>query len=153
MGRSQPESAPEQLKACLECQKRKSRCTSELPCAFCHKANRSCVYTPRPQRTPLTRKNLDAAEQKCQKLASMLKTLNPDVDIESLLKDSETSINSQLASPSSSGTSPPAPTGSSNKYEWHEDPLSADEDEIQSPRDGMALLPTDPSDSGYLGMG
>jgi transcriptional regulatory protein GAL4 len=113
MGRGQPESAPEQLKACLECQKRKSRCTGEVPCAFCHKAKRSCVYTPRPQRTPLTRKNLDAAEQKCQKLASMLKSLNPDVDIESLLKDSETSINSQLASLSSAGTSPPAPTGSS----------------------------------------
>jgi transcriptional regulatory protein GAL4 len=83
----------------------------------------------------------------------MLKSLNPDVDIESLLKDSETSINGLLASPSNPSTSQRAPTGSSNKYEWHEDPLSADEDEIQSPRDGMALLPTDPSDSGYLGMG
>jgi transcriptional regulatory protein GAL4 len=153
MGRSPPESVPEQLKACLECQKRKSRCTGELPCAFCHKARRTCVYTPRPQRTPLTRKNLDAAEQRCQKLASMLKSLNPDVDIESLLKDSETSVSGQLAKPSSPGTSQAAPTGSSNRYEWHEDPLSADEHEIQSPRDGMALLPTNPSDSGYLGMG
>ena len=152
MGRSQAESAPEQLKACLECQKRKSKCTGELPCAFCSKTNRSCVYTARPQRTPLTRKNLDAAEQKCQKLASLLKSLNPDVEIESLLQDSETSTNSQLASLNPPGTSHPATAGSSNEYEWHEDPLSTDDYEIQSPRHGMTLLPTDPSDSGYLGM-
>lgn len=31
-------------------------------------------------------KNLDAAEQKCDKLTALLRSLNPDVDIETLLK-------------------------------------------------------------------
>jgi transcriptional regulatory protein GAL4 len=96
---------------------------------------------------------LDAAEQKCKKLASLLKALNPDVDLEILLENSDTTSNSRLTSPSNSGSSHHSPADSSNNYEWHEDPLSTDEYEIQSPRDGMALLPTDPSDSGYLGMG
>ena len=39
----------------------------------------------------------------------------------------------------------------SHEYEWHEAPLSNDDD-VHSLRDGMALLSTDPSESGYIGI-
>jgi hypothetical protein len=45
-----------------------------------------------------------------------------------------------------------ASPGSSREYEWHEAPLSTDDEHIHSLRDGMALLSTDPSESGYIGI-
>lgn len=153
MNVTQNESSPQQLRACLECQKRKSKCTGEAPCAYCTRAQKNCVYIARPVRTPLTRKNLDAAEQKAEKLTSLLRSLNPDVDIESLLKNGVPS-----ARPPANNPSPKSPQqvdeaspGSSHEYEWHEAPLSNDDEQVHSLRDGMALLSTDPSESGYLG--
>ncbi|KAG4432882.1 hypothetical protein IFR05_011628 [Cadophora sp. M221] len=150
---SQNKSETGQLRACLECQKRKSKCTGETPCAFCARTHRSCLYMARPVRTPLTRKNLDAAQQKCDKLIVLLRSLNPDVDIENLLKNGIPSTKQPTNNPSPKSpqqmdqTSP----GSSHDYEWHEAPLSSDVEQVQSSRDGMALLSTDPSESGYLG--
>ncbi|KAH6667955.1 fungal-specific transcription factor domain-containing protein [Halenospora varia] len=148
------EAPPQPLRACLECQKRKSKCTGEIPCAYCARTQRDCIYAARPIRTPLTRKNLDAAEQKCKKLTSLLKSLNPDVDIEALLKNGVPSTSPQPAnnpSPKSPQQVDEASPGSSHEYEWHEAPLSNDEEPVHSLRDGMALLSTDPSESGYLG--
>ncbi|KAF4628358.1 hypothetical protein G7Y89_g9791 [Cudoniella acicularis] len=144
-----PESAASQLKACLECQ-----CTGEIPCGYCARTQKACVYAAKPVRTPLTRKNLDAAEQKCQKLTSLLKSLNPDVDIEALLKNGVASTSSQPPnnpSPKSPQQVDEASPGSSHEYEWHEAPLSNDDEQVHSLRDGMALLSTDTSESGYLG--
>ncbi|PVH88996.1 hypothetical protein DL98DRAFT_524609 [Cadophora sp. DSE1049] len=142
-----------QLRACLECQKRKSKCTGETPCAFCARTQRNCVYMARPIRTPLTRKNLDAAEQKCDRLTALLRSLNPDVDIENLLKNGipSTQVPTSNPSPKSPQQIDQASPGSSHDYEWHEAPLSNDLEQAHSSKDGMALLSTDPSESGYLG--
>jgi transcriptional regulatory protein GAL4 len=98
---------------------------------------------------------LDAAEQKCEKLKALLKSLNPDIDVEQALKDGGPSAPPQPAS-KSSPKSPEqvneASPGSSHEYEWHEAPLSNDEEQVHSLRDGMALLSTDPSESGYIGI-
>jgi len=99
-------------------------------------------------------RNLDAAEQKCDKLTALLKSLNPDVDIEILLKNGFPSTGGQEAnnpSPRSPEQVDEASPGSSHEYEWHEAPLSTEDEQIHSLRDGMALLSTDPSASGYLG--
>lgn len=99
-------------------------------------------------------RNLDAAEQKCDKLEALLRSLNPDLDVESLLKNGVPSASPPPAnnpSPKSPQQIDEASPGSSHEYEWHEAPLSTDEEQVHSLRDGMALLSTDPSASGYLG--
>ncbi|CAG8976997.1 hypothetical protein HYALB_00012849 [Hymenoscyphus albidus] len=99
-------------------------------------------------------KNLDAAEQRCEKLEALLKSLNPELDLESLLKNGLPSASpppvNQL-SPRSPQQIDQASPGSTQEYEWHEAPLSTDHEQIHSFKDGMALLSTDPSSSGYLG--
>jgi transcriptional regulatory protein GAL4 len=100
------------------------------------------------------RRNLDAAEQRCEKLTSLLRSLNPDVDIESLLKNDIPVVSPKPpnnSSPRSPQQVDEASPGSSREYEWHEAPLSNDSEQVHSLRDGMALLSTDPSESGYLG--
>jgi hypothetical protein len=80
--------------------------------------------------------------------------LNPDVDVETLLRTGLPSAGAQEAiipSPKSPEQVDEASPGSSHEYEWHEAPLSTDDEQVQSLRDGMALLSTDPSASGYLG--
>lgn len=62
-------------RACLQCQKRKSRCVprdADQPCEYCEKSQRECTFPQRPSRTPLTRKNLQDAESRCQELESLL---------------------------------------------------------------------------------
>lgn len=110
-----------------------------------------------PNESPLTRhsRNLDAAEQRCEKLTALLKSLNPDIDIEQVLKNGIPSAPLQPASnasPKSPEQVNEASPGSSHEYEWHEAPLSNDEEQTHSLRDGMALLSTDPSESGYIGI-
>jgi transcriptional regulatory protein GAL4 len=83
-----------------------------------------------------------------------LKSLNPDVDTEALLKSGIPSSTPQPAnnpSPKSPLQVDEASPGSTHEYEWHEAPLSNDDEQIHTLRDGMALLSTDPSESGYLG--
>ncbi|TVY84637.1 Regulatory protein GAL4 [Lachnellula suecica] len=131
------------------------KCSGDAPaCTYCRRTQRSCVYVDRPIRTPLTRKNLDAVEQKCERLTSLLRSLNPDVDIENLLKNGVPSASTPANNPSPK--SPllldEASPGSSHEYEWHEAPLSTDDEQVHSLKDGMALLSTDPS-SGYIGNG
>ncbi len=102
-------------------------------------------------------RNLDAAEQKCDQLTSLLRSLNPDVDIETLLKNGIPSTQPPANNPSPKTPKSPqqvdeASPGSSHDYEWHEAPLSSNIEHNHSSKDGMALLSTDPSESGYLGM-
>jgi transcriptional regulatory protein GAL4 len=99
-------------------------------------------------------RNLDATEQRCEKLTALLKSLNPDIDIEQALKNGVPSAPPKppsTASPRSPQQVDEASPGSSHEYEWHEAPLSNDKEQVQSLRDGMALLSTDPSESGYIG--
>jgi transcriptional regulatory protein GAL4 len=96
---------------------------------------------------------LDAAEQRCEKLTALLKSLNPDIDIEQALQNGIPSAPpkpASTASPRSPQQVGEASPGSSHEYEWHEAPLSNDEEQVHSLPDGMALL-SDPSESGYIG--
>ncbi|TKA50396.1 hypothetical protein B0A53_06251 [Rhodotorula sp. CCFEE 5036] len=58
--------------ACEHCKRRKLKCSRDVPnCEFCRQHSQECVYT-RVVRTPLTRKNLDAAEQRIRRLEALL---------------------------------------------------------------------------------
>jgi len=62
-------------RACLQCQKRKTRCIprgADQTCEYCEKSQRECTFPERPPKTPLTRKNLEDAESRCEELESLL---------------------------------------------------------------------------------
>jgi transcriptional regulatory protein GAL4 len=68
-------------RAYLQCQKRKTRCVSngstDAICSYCAKMSKECVFETPPTRTPLTRRNLDAAEARCKELELRLRQLQP----------------------------------------------------------------------------
>ncbi|UNI24567.1 hypothetical protein JDV02_010302 [Purpureocillium takamizusanense] len=143
------------MRACLNCQRRKTRClrsnTENGPCSYCLRAGKSCSFDTPPDRTPLTRRNLDAAERRCAQLQSLLQSLHRDIDIESVLKQhaglASCAATAQEAEDGDQDASPP------NRYEWHEGSLSpgfdSPEHGLSVATDGMAVLAT--SDAGYLG--
>lgn len=110
-----------------------------------------CSFDSPPDRTPLTRRNLDAAEYRCAQLRSLLRSLNPDIDIESALKQhagaASAAASSHEPDDGELDASPP------NRYEWHEGSLSpgvgSAEHGLSTATDGMAALAT--RDAGYLG--
>ncbi|KAK2590407.1 hypothetical protein QQS21_011912 [Conoideocrella luteorostrata] len=121
-----------QNRACLECQKRKTRCVSSPhadSCTYCVRARKECVFEVNPTRTPLTRKNFDALEKRCAQLETALRTLsgriNVDKDLEQLAKDnanhaatdSGQTEETNLAEPAQD---PETTEGSPNSYEWIE---------------------------------
>nr|XP_036579674.1 C6 transcription factor [Colletotrichum truncatum]KAF6787354.1 C6 transcription factor [Colletotrichum truncatum] len=139
------------VRACVNCQKRKSRCmrgsVPNDPCSYCTKTGKTCSFESPPDRTPLTRKNLDAAELRCTQLQNLLLSLNPDLDIESALKrstiDNKEGEHSSYATEESDETTP-------HSYEWHEGSLSPiNQSNSTNDNDGMATLSS--HDSGYLG--
>ena len=143
--------------ACKECQRRKSRCSGIVPCSFCSKTGKDCVFEDRPQRTRLTRQNLDKAEQRCHALETLLGTLSPDLDVEKLLKKQRKRRYKSVSPSTSPEVDATQDVGSitpSNEYEWHESPLSPLQDLPQESKvlgDGMASLPSKPDGTGYLG--
>lgn len=73
-------------RACLQCQKRKTRCVSNAAnatCSYCAKMSKACVFETPPTRTPLTRRNLDAAEARCKELELRLRELQSDTKTKS----------------------------------------------------------------------
>lgn len=135
-------------RACVNCQKRKSRCLQETkngPCSFCERKGKTCSFEGPPARTSLTRKNLDAAERRCTQLRALLQSLNPDLDVESALEI--------LADDTDSCHINEVNETTPDSYEWHEGSLSPDCDLSRRVNtistDGMATLST--TDSGYLG--
>jgi transcriptional regulatory protein GAL4 len=141
----------------LECQRRKSRCSGIVPCSLCSKTGKDCVFEDRPQRTRLTRQNLDEAEQRCLALETLLRTLSPDLDVEKLLKKQRKRCCKSVSPSTSPEVDAIQHVGSvtpSNEYEWHESPLSPLQDSPQESKvlgDGMASLPSKPDGTGYLG--
>ncbi|KAL2874812.1 hypothetical protein SGCOL_010068, partial [Colletotrichum sp. CLE4] len=146
------------VRACVNCQKRKSRCmrgsAANDPCSYCAKTGKTCSFERPPDRTPLTRKNLDAAELRCKQLQSLVKSLNPEFDINSAIE--ETRVQQDLVGneDDGGGSSLHSPPGDSDEvtphsYEWHEGSLSPEFKSSAHENDGMAMLPT--HDSGYLG--
>ncbi|KAI0195200.1 fungal-specific transcription factor domain-containing protein [Xylaria flabelliformis] len=140
-------------RACTNCQKRKSRCLRAHPedpvCLSCTKTRRTCVFERPPDRTPLTRRNLDAAELQIVQLRTLLTSLQPDLDIDAAIRrlgtcDSGASLPLQLESPPADVDKPVQ-----KNYEWHEGPLAVEADNTPASNDGMANFLV--KDSGYLG--
>lgn len=142
------------MRACVNCQKRKSRCLrgsagGEGPCSYCSRTSKTCSFETPPDRTPLTRKNLNAAERRCAQLRSLLSSLNPDLDIDSALdRLSSDRGDAHWQAPQETDESTPG------SYEWHEGSLSPEskstaQDDMLA-NDGMATLSTE--DAGYLGV-
>ncbi len=137
------------MRACLNCQKRKSRCLrrkSEEPCVYCRNAGKTCSLDEAPSRTPLTRKNLDAAERLCEQLTSLLRSSNPNIDIGRALKQADQPSLAQLAAPGE-------PHATSNNRSHDRSALHVDRSyalqQHASTSDGMANFSKD--GSGYLG--
>ncbi|KAI0425142.1 fungal-specific transcription factor domain-containing protein [Xylaria sp. FL1042] len=152
-------------RACTNCQKRKSRCLRAQPtdpsCIFCTKGRKTCIFESPPDRTPLTRKNLDAAELQIAQLRALLGSLHPDMDINAAIGrlDTDTDIRGESAclkvqsSLQSRSCSVSADKPMPQMYEWHEESLSAvaePADGASMLNDGMANLPAD-ENSGYIG--
>ncbi|GAW20863.1 hypothetical protein ANO14919_103750 [Xylariales sp. No.14919] len=147
-------------RACCNCQKRKSRCLRARPgdpsCIYCTRAQKTCVFERPPDRTPLTRRNLDTAELQVAQLRALLRSLHPDLDIHAAIRHLDTRSGSacppvQPNSPGSRVTDADKPPPQA--YEWHEGSLSGRSelaDNAFVPNDGMANLPAD-ENSGYIG--
>lgn len=141
------------MRACLNCQKRKSRCTrprqGDGPCVYCARAKKTCSFDGPRKRTPLTRNNLDALENECERLRSLLRSMDSGVDVNVV------SENTRSSPQNSEMPGQPEPSESSPQiHEWHEGPLSpqGSSPELLRPNDqpdGMATLA--PRSSGYLG--
>ena len=142
-------------RACLQCQKRKSKCTGSdgiKACKYCLKTEKPCIFEAPPSRTSLTRKNLDAAELRIQQLTSLLESLHPELDIDAAIQGLKQVRNTSVDDHSpQQGTF--RSTSPSDEYEWHESALSpAEEATVEAGlRDGMASLSTTADESGYLG--
>lgn len=104
--------------ACKECQRRKVKCSRELPvCTMCSRYQRDCSYDM-PQKTPLTRKYLTEIERELLQAKVLLQHCYPDLDVESAFVDlqngrtvdqvlnghSESRIDAGLISPTENST-------------------------------------------------
>lgn len=140
-------------KACLECQKRKTRCIdvdNSRRCLYCARTNKTCTYSAASARTPLTRKNLEKAEKRCVQLSKLVLSLKPDIDLDAAV--------AQLESDSPHEPSPTAGTPADDQpqrreHEWREPELSFEPhyEQRSGTLDGMASLPTDKHGAGFLG--
>ncbi|RYC64486.1 hypothetical protein CHU98_g1713 [Xylaria longipes] len=144
-------------RACNNCQKKQSWCLRAHPgdpvCISCTKTRKTCVFKRPPDRTPLTRRNLDAAELQIVHLRNLLTSLQPDLDIDAAIshlgaRGGSARLPVQLESPPADEDKP-----TQQKYEWHEGPLSGNAgrtDNATISNDGMANLLAD-ENPGYLG--
>jgi transcriptional regulatory protein GAL4 len=141
------------------------QCTKEKPtCAPCLQLGLECSYSKKISRTPLTRNNLTAAEDRIRDLEKAIKVLFPGVDIETVLSstirsseksrgatDSASSPSNKL-SPSSREASHEAETTAeslpqaADGFDWTENAVS-----LNQLADGMAALSVNPEGAGYLG--
>ncbi|KAH8680744.1 fungal-specific transcription factor domain-containing protein [Xylariales sp. PMI_506] len=163
-GQRRPRTAALAARACTNCRKRKSRCTGSDPrtgaCSYCSKTGKECSFEEPVDRTPLKRKNLDAAELRCAHLESLLRSLHPDIDLDGAIAKLSTlpKNNVRAGVPASDEDVDETEQGEEElKYEWHEDaslhPTNEDGAEpspqVGNQEDGMATFST--SESGYLG--
>ena len=123
-----------------------------------------CNYSRKASRTPLTRSNLTASENRVRDLETAIKALFPGVDIETVLSSTIRSTeqppgNTKIAtSPSNKLSTSPreasheAETTSeslpqaADGFDWTENAVSLNE-----LADGMAALSVNPEGAGYLG--
>ncbi|KAL2869904.1 Zn(II)2Cys6 transcription factor [Aspergillus lucknowensis] len=136
----------DELRACLKA--KKAQCSGTNPCTYCTRANKPCVFGQRPSRTPLTRKNLNAAELRCSNLVSLFRKIHPDIDIEDALQGVGNDVARYSLRPSevhqTIGPYIESPD-TIHDYEWNEASAAG------GLPDGMVSLPSARADSGYLG--
>lgn len=136
-------------RACLQCQKRKTKCIQDprsASCTYCTRARKECTFEEAPSRTPLTRKNLDALEQRCKRLENLVRSLSQGVNVEAQMGQAgEEQDASRLRNESND-----AGDAASEEYEWHESPASTGPKTPHlAGNDGMASMAVE--SSGYLG--
>jgi transcriptional regulatory protein GAL4 len=133
-------------RACLQCQKRKTRCIQDprsASCTYCTRARKECTFEEAPSRTPLTRKNLDALELRCKHLENLVRSLSQGVDIEAQIDEA-----GERQDTSRPGND--IGDAASEEYEWHESPASTGPKPPHlADSDGMASMAVE--SSGYLG--
>ncbi|KAI8656372.1 Zn(2)-C6 fungal-type domain-containing protein [Fusarium sp. Ph1] len=135
-------------RACVHCQRRKTRCAGsnngQRACSYCLSTGKTCSFDQRPDRTPLTRKNLDDAETRCMQLRSLLEKFNPGLDIDAELAAFGSSPDVVQDSPDGveDGTA-------REDYEWNEASSHVSPGSSAMHKDGMAILPS--LNAGYLG--
>lgn len=147
------------------------QCTKEHPaCAPCLQLSQRCHYSRKVSRTPLTRVNLTAAEERVRDLETALASLFPGIDLETVLssaavgssgqasKEAEVSSPEKPLSPLDDvkqelrdrhGSSSPAPESlplAADGFDWSENAVN-----IGELADGMAALSINPEGAGYLG--
>jgi transcriptional regulatory protein GAL4 len=123
-----------------------------------------CNYSRKASRTPLTRSNLTAAEDRVRDLETAIKALFPGVEIETVLSSITRSSENPLGntatavspsnklSPSTREASHEAETASeslpqaADGFDWTENSIS-----LNDLADGMAALSVNPEGAGYLG--
>lgn len=139
------------MRACLNCQERKSRCVQNgtARCRYCTRTGKICSFDKPPSRTPLTRNNLDDAERQCARLKDIIRSINPAINVDLELQNPTPPPDTTTAHNAldDSESSPQGP-------EWREGLLSPESSHLHDPQtadtDGMANLTT--NSSGYLGM-
>lgn len=120
-------------------------------CSYCKRSGKKCTFEALPSRTALTRKNLDAAERKSQQLELLLRSIRPDLNIDSALQevvDASLDSGGDEQEPQDKQPSPRL----SDEFEWHETALSEairGSEEGNGIGDGMAN--TVAQQAGYLG--
>ncbi|KAH7001017.1 fungal-specific transcription factor domain-containing protein [Ilyonectria destructans] len=159
MGPSRRSRSPVQPRACLNCQKRKSRCllsrTGGGPCSYCSRTGKTCSFVNPPDRTPLTRRNLDAAELRCLQLQSLLQSLHPQLNIDVAIANLDANGRSNATPIDFEDVQAQIETDQdqpAHEFEWHETSLPLDSGSPAGDlriKDGMATLST--LDAGYLG--
>ena len=141
------------------------QCTKERPaCAPCLQLGLACNYSRKASRTPLTRSNLTAAENRIRALETALKSLFPGVDIETVLSSTIRSSEKPNRNPKIAVTSNDKPSTSTKEasheaestseslpqaadgFDWTENAVS-----LSELTDGMAALSVNPEGAGYLG--
>lgn len=140
-------------RACLECQKRKTKCVAAPEaevCAYCQKAGKTCVFEGPHERTSLTRRNLDAAEARCKELERLLQEVQTNGGTDSVQTEAsrEPERRPELHRPQN------AEDPTAGPYEWNEGLDASANDpspEGEYTRDGMASLTRHGTGSGYLG--
>jgi transcriptional regulatory protein GAL4 len=141
-------------RACLECQKRKTRCVAAADgdvCAYCEKAGKTCVFEGPQQRTALTRRNLDAAEAQCRHLEILLEELRSNASAGVEQTNAEQIPENHRPRPRRQTVPGDPPSG---PYEWNEGADAGANDpspDGEYTRDGMASLTRQGNGSGYLG--
>ncbi|KAK3679729.1 hypothetical protein LTR78_000105 [Recurvomyces mirabilis] len=139
-------------RACIECQKRKTKCLVAAPgtdaqsCAYCSKVGKNCVFVEPSLRTPLTRQNLDDAEARCARLEALLQR-HCDANIGNPPSNQQSPVTAVTHAQHTA-------VGGNGPFEWseaHDDLSEHDGDHQGDQQDGMAAFGHSSKGSGYLG--